>query len=91
MTIFVRSVFRVAELSEGFDGKLANNEVTFMILEGAMIAIAGICLTALHPGIAFQGNYAGANFTMRGRRRPKNSTATTGESTPDEELQGYKR
>ncbi|KAI9731475.1 MAG: hypothetical protein M1835_003523, partial [Candelina submexicana] len=36
LTIFVRSVFRVAELSQGFDGSLANDQVTFMILEGAM-------------------------------------------------------
>jgi len=31
LTIFVRSVFRIAELSQGFLGPLANNEVTFMV------------------------------------------------------------
>lgn len=48
--IFVRSVFRCAELSEGFDGQLANDEVTFMILEGIMIILAVICMTVYHPG-----------------------------------------
>ncbi|KAI9795074.1 MAG: hypothetical protein M1816_000096 [Peltula sp. TS41687] len=93
LTIFVRSVFRVAELSEGFDGSLANDEVTFMILEGAMIAVACICLTALHPGIALQGSYKEANFTLRGRRGPQTTITPTrtGEYTPDEEMQGFKR
>ncbi|KAA8650803.1 RTA1 domain-containing protein [Aspergillus tanneri] len=49
-TIIVRSVFRCAELSAGLGGDLANDEVTFMVLEGAMIAIAVIALTVLHPG-----------------------------------------
>ncbi|GIK00908.1 hypothetical protein Aspvir_004938 [Aspergillus viridinutans] len=53
--IFVRSIFRVAELREGFNGPLANDEVTFMILEGAMMVIATLCLTVLHPGYCFGG------------------------------------
>jgi hypothetical protein len=51
ITIFVRCVFRVAELREGFDSSLANDEVAFMILEGLMVLIASICLTAGHPGV----------------------------------------
>ncbi|KAH8819805.1 RTA1 like protein-domain-containing protein [Xylogone sp. PMI_703] len=66
LCIFVRSVFRVAELSEGFRGALANDEVTFMILEGAMIVIATSCLTFLHPGVAFRGIWSQVNFTFRG-------------------------
>ncbi|KAJ5930485.1 RTA1-domain-containing protein [Penicillium verhagenii] len=57
VTIFVRSVFRVAELKGGFHSSLANNEVLFMILEGAMIAIAISCLTVLHPGVCFDGQW----------------------------------
>ncbi|CAH0051305.1 unnamed protein product [Clonostachys solani] len=50
-TIFVRCVFRVAELKDGFASSLANDEVAFMILEGTMIAIASLCLTIGHPGL----------------------------------------
>ncbi|CAG9975247.1 unnamed protein product [Clonostachys byssicola] len=50
-TIFVRCIFRVAELKDGFGSSLANDEVAFMILEGTMIAIASICLTVGHPGL----------------------------------------
>lgn len=50
--IFVRSIFRCAELSGGFHGPLANDEVTFMVLEGTMIILACVLLTAFHPGLA---------------------------------------
>ena len=39
-----------------------------MILEGAMVTIASTCLTLIHPGVAFQGSWSGANFTFRKRR-----------------------
>lgn len=68
LAIFTRSIFRVAELSGGFRGSLANNQISFMILEGAMIVIATTCLTLLHPGVAFQGAWADANFTFRKRK-----------------------
>ncbi len=71
LTVFIRSVFRVAELSQGFGGSLANDEVTFMILEGAMIIIAAIVLTVVHPGFSFQGNWAGANFNLRRQKNAK--------------------
>jgi hypothetical protein len=53
--VFVRSVFRCAELSEGFGGPLANDEVTFMVLEGTMIILACALLTGFHPGIVLGG------------------------------------
>jgi hypothetical protein len=65
ITIFARSVFRCAELSGGFRGPLANQEITFMILEGAMICIAVICLTAFHPGWMFAGVWEEAAWSVR--------------------------
>jgi hypothetical protein len=41
----------VAELNGGYDSDLANDEVTFMILEGAMVSITCLCLTIMHPGM----------------------------------------
>ncbi|KAJ5574028.1 RTA1 like protein-domain-containing protein [Penicillium hispanicum] len=52
LTIFTRSIFRVAELKGGFSSDLANDEVALMILESTMIAIACICMTAAHPAVA---------------------------------------
>ena len=65
LTIFTRSVFRCAELSGGFHGPLANQEVTFMILEGAMISIAVISLTVCHPGLVFKNAWHTADWSMR--------------------------
>jgi hypothetical protein len=83
LTIFTRSTFRVAELSGGFHGSLANNQISFMVLEGAMVTIACSCLTLLHPGISFRGSWSDANFTFRTRKAPdleKTIHATPGES-----------
>ncbi|KAJ5779812.1 hypothetical protein N7457_007532 [Penicillium paradoxum] len=68
ITIFVRSVFRVAELKSGFHGSLANNEVLFMILEGAMLVIAILCLTVLHPGVCFNGQWDSTKWSFRKSR-----------------------
>ena len=57
VTILIRSSFRVAELSGGFHGKLWNDEAAFMGLDGTMIAIASICLTVFHPGLALHGRW----------------------------------
>jgi hypothetical protein len=57
LTILIRSSFRVAELQGGFDSKLANDEIALMILECAMVAIACICLTGLHPALLVGKNW----------------------------------
>lgn len=68
ITIFIRSIFRVAELSGGFNGALANNQIAFMVLEGAMLVIACTSLTALHPGPCFAGNWDRGNWSFRAQR-----------------------
>ena len=55
----------MAELSEGFGSALANDQVTFMILEGGLISIACIVLTVLHAGPAFKTTWNTANFKLR--------------------------
>lgn len=66
MAVFIRCVYRVVELAGGFDGPIANAEVPFEILEGPMIMIAMICMTAWHPGIVFKGgDWEKANWHFR--------------------------
>ncbi|KAL6720042.1 phospholipid-translocating ATPase rsb1 [Lecanora helva] len=57
ITIFVRCIYRVIELAQGFEGTIANEEVPFMILEGPLIMIAVTALTLFHQGIVFRGGY----------------------------------
>jgi hypothetical protein len=89
LTIFIRSCFRIAELSGGFHGPLANNEVSFMVLEGGMVALACLALTILHPGVCFQGDWRAANFKLRKQKSPVNCIGkrmSRIESYNDEEL-----
>jgi hypothetical protein len=51
--IYVRCIYRVAELWDGFGGHLANDEVTFMIFEGPMIIIGITSITVFHPARVF--------------------------------------
>jgi hypothetical protein len=69
LCIFIRSVYRCAELAGGFDGALfTSDEALFMVLEGAMIAIATILLTVFHPALCFQGAWDEANFKFRSKK-----------------------
>jgi carbon starvation protein CstA len=40
-----------------------------MILEGAMMAIALLCLTILHPGVCFAGHWNTTKWTFRKKSR----------------------
>lgn len=73
VAILARSIFRAAELWEGFEGKLWNSETDFLILDGAMVALAVLLLSALHPGLAFGGQWHAANWSLRTGKEKKNS------------------
>ncbi|KAL4779657.1 RTA1 like protein-domain-containing protein [Aspergillus varians] len=80
LVIIIRSIFRCAELSEGFDGKLANDEVTFMILEATMIGIAAILLTVFHPGPVWKGQWNQAVWSTRTKGAVYDKTSSGGGS-----------
>ena len=55
----------MAELSKGFNGDIANNEVEFMILDGALMSIVIILLTIAHPGIILGPMWQAGGFRLR--------------------------
>ncbi|KAK6498895.1 hypothetical protein TWF481_011466 [Arthrobotrys musiformis] len=57
VALYVRSVYRIAELSGGYTGHLAKDEVAFCILEAVMIAILSLVTAAFHPGYGFGEAY----------------------------------
>ncbi|KAF2638969.1 RTA1-domain-containing protein [Massarina eburnea CBS 473.64] len=63
--IFVRCIYRVAELWGGFDSHLANHELTFMIFEGPMIIGAVSAMTVMHPGRVFDKLWDAAGKGIR--------------------------
>lgn len=54
LLIFIRSVYRIAELSEGWKGHLMSVEVFVVIWESVPVAIAQAFLCWLHPGFIFR-------------------------------------
>lgn len=51
--IFVRSAYRIAELSDGWDPKLATNPKLRYDLEGLMVSLACFILTVFSPGYVY--------------------------------------
>ena len=86
LNIFIRSVFRCVELKNGFQGKLANNQVTFMILEGAMVITAVLLLTAFHPGVVFGSTWKEAHWHLRRKKESneKSNVEARGTDTAEE-------
>ena len=68
LCIFIRTCYRLAELSMGLDSNLANDEVAFLVPEGVMVAIAVISLSISHPGVAFQGLWDTTDFRLVDKR-----------------------
>ncbi|GME79607.1 unnamed protein product [Ambrosiozyma monospora] len=54
LLIFVRSIYRVAEMADGWGSEIMHNETLFLILDGAMCVIAIILLTVFYPGFSFK-------------------------------------
>jgi hypothetical protein len=84
VTILIRCSFRVAELSEGFKGDLANDETLFMIFDGAMMLICVLVLTLAHPGITLKERWNTGEFHWRSRKaaqHEKNAPASSGASS----------
>lgn len=82
LTILIRSIFRLIELQEGFDGELANKELDFMILEGPMIFIGVIALTVWHPGYVLGHKvWVEAGFRLFGRNSSNAPAKALNEST----------
>lgn len=52
--IFARSIYRVAELSEGWKGELMSTEKYVMWFESLPVTVAGFLLTIFHPGYCFK-------------------------------------
>lgn len=57
LCIFTRSVYRVAELSEGWNGHLIKTQKYFIGLEGAIVSAAALALNLFHPGLCFREGY----------------------------------
>jgi len=60
LCIFIRCNFRTTELSNGFGVNLVQNQETFMVFDGALVLLACILLTVMHPAVCFRETWAEA-------------------------------
>jgi len=65
--IFIRCAYRIAELKDGYSGRLIRDQGTFIALEGVMILCASITLLVAHPGPAFAGGNRDRSGRVMGR------------------------
>ena len=69
LCIFTRSVYRVAELSEGWEGHLIKTQKYFIGLEGAIVSAAVLALNIFHPGFCFREGDAQRGMLGVGKKR----------------------
>jgi len=48
--LIIRSIYRVIELVDGWDGRIISTELYFNVLDGAMIVLAIYTMNIIHPG-----------------------------------------
>lgn len=90
LTIFTRCVFRIGEMARGWGSPLMQDQTDFVVLDGVMITIATLCLTAFHPALVFP------EMQMHGKTSPLGELRTAeaekvhdSESTPNSDRRGY--
>ncbi len=77
--IFIRSIFRVIELAQGWRGELIKNQILFIVLEGVLIVVAVLDLNIFHPGWCFREGYDGdVTRALKGKKdQPLNEEKRT--------------
>jgi len=88
LTIFIRCVFRVAELSGGWDGPLMARQDLFIGLEGVMIAVACVALVVFNPSFCFKAGMEAeqGGLSCCGGRKKKTAVAETVGETEMKEI-----
>ncbi|KAK7028773.1 RTA1 like protein-domain-containing protein [Favolaschia claudopus] len=51
VVLFIRSVYRLIELNDGWNGRIIETEVYFNVLDGGMVVLAIFTLNLIHPGV----------------------------------------
>jgi len=71
--IFWRSVYRVAELSRGWDGPLMYKQNLFIGFEGVMVVVACLVLNVFHPSLCFRELMDGKGGIGSGRKQKQSN------------------
>lgn len=75
--IYVRCIYRLIELAEGWDGYLILHEPYFLVLEALMVFLAAFVMTVVHPGFVFGRTH----IPVKGLHRKKKDVGNNEEET----------
>lgn len=75
--VLIRSIFRVIEMAQGWEGELMGNETMFFVLEGVMVAVAVVALTVFHPGYTFAEGYGKKAILTKAQMKASNNSSKT--------------
>lgn len=81
IVVYIRCVYRVVELAQGWKGYLVTTEVFLMILDALMIGICGIIFVVYHPFWVFG---EGKELSVKSIRNKHDSKDTTEVSSSNE-------
>ncbi|KAJ7278457.1 RTA1 like protein [Mycena rebaudengoi] len=59
--LFIRSVYRTIELTDGWTGRIIHTELYFNVLDGAMVTLAIFTMNMAHPGFLLGENVKGTS------------------------------
>ncbi|EPQ52032.1 RTA1-domain-containing protein [Gloeophyllum trabeum ATCC 11539] len=54
LCLFIRSIYRTVELSDGWNGRVIGTQVYFNVLDGTMVFLAMFTLNVFHPGFLLE-------------------------------------
>jgi len=57
-TIFIRCIYRIAEMAGGWSNPIMQSQIPFIIFDGVMCVVAVLALNVWHPGFLFAQSYA---------------------------------
>ncbi|KAJ7160614.1 RTA1-domain-containing protein [Mycena crocata] len=67
LVLFIRSIYRIVELADGWTGTIITTEVYFNILDGGMVVLAIFTMNIAHPGLLLGAPKANERMLMKER------------------------
>lgn len=80
--VLIRCIYRIAEMSGGWGSTIMRDEPSFIVLEGFMILIPVVLLTAFQPGMLFHAMAAreSQRFRRKGKKTHEKDEVEAGEA-----------
>jgi RTA1 like protein len=88
--IFWRSVYRVAELGEGWQGALIKRQWLFVGFEGVMVIVACFALNVFNPAYTFKAAMEGLGGIGSSRKMRKQQSEKPAQSSSNSDVEGAK-